>query len=55
MQKDDNSEEIEKLHSDINQWKEKYKNMKNDHSDVTNELEKLQKEYKANCGNQSAE
>jgi hypothetical protein len=41
MKEDDNQEEIDKLKNDINQWKEKYKNMKNDHKDVSDELDKL--------------
>ena len=55
MKEDDNQEEIDKLKGDINQWKEKYKNMKNDNSELNEELEKLRNELKNSAGASAGE
>ena len=34
MKEDDNSEELEKLQSELNQWREKYKNMRGDNEEL---------------------
>ena len=39
MKEDDNAEELEKLNAEINQWKDKYKNMKADNSELENQIE----------------
>lgn len=44
MKEDDNAEVLEKLNSEIKQWKDKYKNMKNDNSELEAENERLNKQ-----------
>ena len=34
MKEDDNAEELEKLQKELNQWKDKYKNMRSDHAEL---------------------
>ena len=43
MKEDDNAEELEKLNSEIKQWKDKYKNMKHDKEQLESENDKLNK------------
>ena len=46
MKEDDNSEELTKLQSELNQWREKYKNMRGDNEELQDKIDELEKSAK---------
>ena len=50
MKEDDGSEELEKVQSEMNTWKQKYKNSKTDNDELEDEIDKLQKQLKSSGG-----
>ena len=47
MKEDDGSEQLQKLQVELNQWKEKYKNMKSDNAELEDAMEQMTKEKKS--------
>ena len=43
MKEDDGSEELEKIQSELNTYKQKYKNSKSDNEELEDEIDKLQR------------
>jgi len=46
MKEDGNSEELTKLQSELNQWREKYKNMRGDNEELQDKIDELEKSAK---------